>query len=165
MMNKELIKQIIAKWLNKNRLDMLENQRRDRELEETIYNRIVDELISDQFTTFQSEDDILQSNSIDVIEAVLNRLYGYSIYSIIDSVWEEKYPDIYEKYGQTGILSYEIVNLVNHYKKQGITIENIVDEPQLEGLPRIEADEKGIKLFTEEQFRKIIELKLVGELL
>ncbi len=163
MINKAEIKICIWQWLANYRPDMLEGGRRDDELEELLYKSVVSELINDSFVNFSSEQDILNSESsvvVSYINSVLSSNYAYSIYSIVDSVWSEEYPDSYAVRSRLGILQTEIISYVLYYERKGITIDNILDSPMEDGLARMEAADNGIQYFSEEQFRQIVAMDI-----
>lgn len=165
-MNKEELQLHIYGWLASNRPDMLQGERRDKELEEHLYTLVVNELKNDNFVSFKSEKDILTAEPAIVspyINMILAQLFGRSIYAIVDSVWSEEYPESYNKRKELGIITTEIIAYVNSYERKGITIDNILDNPVNEGLSKMEASDSGMQFFSEEQFRQIIVMDLLKD--
>ncbi len=166
MMNKEKIQLHIYWWLASNRPDMLQGERRDKELEGHLYTLVVDELINDNFVSFKGEKDIFSAEPSVVfgyINIVLAQHFGRSIYAIVDSVWSEEYPDSYNKRKELGILTTEIIAYVNSYERKGITIDNILDSPIEEGLSKMEAFDNGVQFLSEEQFRQVVTVDLLKD--
>lgn len=166
MINREEIQLHIYGWLASNRPDMLQGERRDKELEGHLYTFVVDELKNDNFVSFKSEKDILNAEPSVVfgyVNMILAQNYGRSIYAIVDSIWSEEYPESYKKRKELGIITTEIIAYVNSYERKGITIDNILNSPIDEGLSKMEASDNGVKLFSEEQFRQIVMADLIKD--
>lgn len=153
----------IYNWMTTHRADLLDgNIRRTPIIENTAYDDIIENLCEDTMLSFKTEEDVLNSDPRTVgehFDRVLNEQYGYSIYQIVDRVWNEEFFESYQLWSRLGLINGEIAAVVDFFKEKGITIENIVEKLPT-GLIKIEADEEGKIYFTEEQFENLVKQEI-----
>jgi hypothetical protein len=156
------VKTEIRKWFDKFRPDIELND----EFVDILYQQAIEQIIEDQFNDFETEEDIIkaeQGSALSHIRSVLALQYAKSIFAYVDSVFELEFENDYEKRKELGILSNELVGITRHLESLDITIDRIIDEP-LSVSEKIEAEDEGIKYYTEEQLRKIINLEIAKRL-
>ena len=153
----------IYNWMTTHRADLLDaNMRRTPAVENAAYDTVVSRLIEDDMLSFNTEEDILNSNPQtigDHFDRVLNEEFGRSIYQIVDRVWQEEFPENYKTFENLAIITGEIDTIVRVLKDKGITIESVVEELPT-GLSEIEANDEGKLYLTEEQLEFLIKQEI-----